>query len=140
MRSVICGVDESGSEDAVRAAIESCRAHGTALRLVGVVVPRLGDSTRATGGERVRRNKTVRAHLDRAVLAARSARVPATTTVRAGELRHEAMREGEAIGATDVFFVRTRGRLRAALTGKPRTEVAHVSLGRPAFGELTVAA
>ena len=55
MRTVLCGIDESGSHEAVIAAIDYCRENGTSLRLVGIVRDRLGDSTRGTAGERARR-------------------------------------------------------------------------------------
>ncbi|MDQ3867619.1 MAG: hypothetical protein M3304_12470, partial [Actinomycetota bacterium] len=36
MPSVVCAVDEAGSEEAVRAAIDFCVEHGADLRLVGL--------------------------------------------------------------------------------------------------------
>ena len=65
MHSVVCGIDESGSHEAVIAAVNYCRENGASLRLVGIVKDRLGDSTRATAGERVRRSKAVSLELNR---------------------------------------------------------------------------
>jgi hypothetical protein len=129
MSSILCAVDESGSEEAVRAAIDVCLEHDADLRLVGVVEDKFTDSTRATSGERVRRNKTVKLGLQRAVEAAREAGVRATTTIRAGAVLNELLAEADAVGSGELLFVRTRGRIGAALARKPRRELAHVSLG-----------
>ena len=139
MPCVVCVVDESGTEEAVRAAIDFCLEHVADLRLVGIVEDKLTDSNRA-GGERVRRNKTVKLRLHRAVEAARSANVPATTTIRAGNVMKELLTEADAVGSGELFFVRTRGRIQAALTSKPRSEAAHVSLGASNVRELARAA
>jgi hypothetical protein len=140
MPCVVCAVDESGSEEAVRAAIDFCLEHAADLRLVGIVEDKFTDSTRATGGERVRRNKWVNLGLHRATEAARRAGVRATTTIRAGNMMKELLAEADAVGSRELFFARTRGRIRAALTGKPRRETAHVSLGASAGRERAKAA
>jgi hypothetical protein len=140
MSYVVCAVDESGSEEAVQAAIDVCLEHSADLRLVGIVEDRLTDSTRATGGERVRRNKTVKFGLNRAIEAARNAGVFATTTIRAGDLTKELLAEADAVGSGELFFVRKRGRIGAALTRKPRRELAHVSVGASTVAELAKAA
>jgi hypothetical protein len=140
MPSVVCAIDESGSEEAVRAAIDFCLEHAADLRLVGLVEDKLTDSTRATGGERVRRNKTVKLRLHGAAEAARRAGVLATTTIRAGNVMKELLAEADAVGSGEILFVRTRGRIRATLAGKPWREAAHVSLGASTVGELAKAA
>jgi hypothetical protein len=140
MLRALCGLDESGSSEAVRAAIEYCREHRADLRLVGVVQHELGDSTRGTAGERVRRSMTVRFELERAAQAARAAGVTATTTLRAGNPVHELLREVVAMGSAEVFYVRTRGAIRAALTGQPRREAVHISVGTPINEQIAVAA
>jgi hypothetical protein len=140
MAGVVCGVDEAGGAEAVRAAVDFCSEHDVDLRLVGIVEDKLTDSTRATGGERVRRYKMVSLGLARAAAAAREAGVVATTTVRAGKPMGELLREAKAVGSGELFFVRRRGRLRAALARKPRRELAHVSLAAPTVAELAQAA
>jgi hypothetical protein len=140
MSYVLCAVDESGSEEAVRAAIEFCLDGIADLKLVGIVEDKLTDSTRATAGERVRRYKMVSLGLDRAAEAARRAGVAATTTVRAGSAIEELAREADAVGSGELFFIRTRGRIGAALARKPRRELAHVSLGAATVAELAKAA
>ena len=59
MHTVLCGIDESGSPEAVRAAVDYCRERQADLRLVGLIRHKLSDSTRGTAGERVRRSKAV---------------------------------------------------------------------------------
>lgn len=140
MPGVVCAVDEAGGAEAVRAALAFCSEHEVGLRLVGIVEDKLTDSTRATGGERVRRNKLVSLGLVRAKEAARAAGVPATTTVRAGNPMEELLREAEAVGSGELFFVRRRGPISAALARKPRRELAHVSLGAPTVAKLAKAA
>jgi hypothetical protein len=140
MLRALCGIDESGSSEAVRAAVEYCREHRADLRLVGVVQHKLGDSTRGTAGERVRRSMTVRFELDRAAQAARAASVTATTTLRAGNPMHELLREVVAMGSAEVFYVRTRGAIRAALTRQPRREVVRTSVGTPIDEQIAEAA
>jgi hypothetical protein len=140
MRTVLCGIDESGSPEAVRAAIDYCREHQADLRLVGLVRGKLGDSTRGTAGERVRRSMTVRFELNRAAQAARAAGVTTTTTLRAGNGVHELLREIVAMGSAEVFYVRTRGAIRAALTRQPRREVVRTSVGTPVDEQIAVAA
>jgi hypothetical protein len=140
MLTVVCGIDESGSPEAVRGAVDYCREHHADLRLVGVVQDKLGDSTRGTAGERVRRSRTVRLELDRAAEAARSAGVTVSTTLRAGNTVHELLREVVAMGSAEVFYVRTRGAIRAALTRQPRREVVHSSVGTPINEQIAVAA
>jgi hypothetical protein len=140
MSYVVCAVDERGSEAAVRAAIDFCLEHDTALRLVGIVKDKLTDSTRSTAGERVRRYKTVKLHLDVAADAARRAGVVTTTTVRAGDVLEGLLAEADAVGSGELFFVRSRGRIRAALSNKPRNETAHLSFGASTVAELARAA
>jgi hypothetical protein len=140
MSYVLCAVDESGSEEAVRAAIDFCLDRIADLKLVGIVEDKLSDSTRAAAGERVRRYKSVSLGLDRAAEAARRAGVTATTTVRAGNAIDELVREADAVGSGELFFIRTRSRIGAALARKPRRELAHVSLGASTVAELAKAA
>jgi hypothetical protein len=140
MSYAVCGVDERGSEEAVRAAIDFCLEHDAELRLVGIVKDKLTDSTRSTAGERIRRYKTVKLHLDVAAHAARRAGVATTTTVRAGDLLKGLLAEAEAVDSGELFFVRSRGRIRAALSRKPRTETAHLSFGASTVAELAKAA
>lgn len=140
MATVVCEIDEAGSPAAVRAALDYCREHDADLRLVGVVQDRLGDSTRGTAGERIRRSMMVRFELERALQAARAADVPATMTLRAGNAVHELLREVVEIGSAEVFYVRTRGAIRAALSRRPRQEVVHVSVGTPVDEPIAVAA
>jgi len=140
MATVVCEIDEAGSPAAVRAALDYCREHDADLRLVGVVQDRLGDSTRGTAGERIRRSRMVRFELERALQAARAADVPATMTLRAGNAVHELLREVVEIGSAEVFYVRTRGAIRAALSRRPRQEVVHVSVGTPVDEPIAVAA
>jgi hypothetical protein len=140
MPSVVCAVDEAGGAEAVRAAVDFCAEHEADLRLVGIVADKLTDSTRATGGERVRRYAFVTHGLVRAIEAARAAGVPTTTTVRLGDVTDELLREAEAVGSGELFFVRRRGPISAALARKPRRELAHVSLGAPTVAELAKAA
>lgn len=66
MHSVLCGIDESGSHEAVGAAIEYCRENGARLGLVGIVKDKFNDTTKGGAGERVRRYKTVKSELERA--------------------------------------------------------------------------
>ena len=127
MSPVVCAVRAPMSREVVQAAVLACLDRGADLRLVGVVEDKLGDSTRASGGERVRRYKHVRQELDQAAERAPAAGVVATTTMRAGDLAREALREAEAVDASDVFFARTRGRVRAALARKPRIEMERVT-------------
>src|SRR5688500_13073042 len=108
MSDVLCAVDESGSGEAVHAAIDFCVDHIADLKLVGIVEDKLTDSTRATGGERVRRYKMVSLGLARAAEAARRAGVQATTTVRAGNAMEELVREADAVDSGELFFIRTR--------------------------------
>jgi hypothetical protein len=141
MATVVCEIDETGSPGVVRAALAYCREHEADLRLVGVVQDRIGDSTRGTAGERIRRSMVVRFELERAAQAARAADVPATMTLRAGQNAvHELLREVVEIGSAEVFYVRTRGAIRAALSRRPRQEVVHVSVGTPIDEPIAVAA
>ncbi len=140
MASVVCAVDEAGSAEAVRAAVDFCLEHAADLRFVGIVEDKITDSTRATGGERVRRYKIVSLELDRAVEAAREAGVLATTTVRVGKPMEELLRQATAVGSGELFFVRRRGRIGAARARKPRRELAHVSLAASTAAELAKAA
>jgi len=140
MTRVLCAIDESGSPAAVRAAVDYCREHQAELRLIGVVSVKLSDSSRGTAGERVRRSMMVRLELDRAAKAARAAGVDTTTTLRAGSAVHELLRDVVAIGSAEVFYIRKRGAIRAALTGRPRQEVVHVSVGTSGNEQIAVAA
>jgi hypothetical protein len=137
---VVCAVGAPMSHEVVQAAMLFCLDRGAKLRLVGIVEDKLWDSTRATVGERVRRYKHTRLELDQAVETARAAGVVATTTVRAGDVVREALREAEAVDASDVFFARTRGRIRTALTKKPALELEHVTRIPPSEKEFARAA
>lgn len=137
---VLCGIDESGSPEAVGDAIDSCRKHGADLRLVGVVKERFNDSTRGLAGERVRRHKQVKLALERAAETARTGGVSVVTTIRGGDLARELAREAEAIGSGELFYVRSRGPLRAILSGRPRRELVHVAAATPTFEKLPKAA
>jgi nucleotide-binding universal stress UspA family protein len=128
------------SREAVRAAIDFCREHGADLRLVGVVEDKLTDSTRSGAGERARRYKAVGLALKQAAETAAATGVVATTAVRVGDPTRELLREAEAVGSGDLFFVRARGRIRATLSRKPRSELAHVSLASFMAAELAKAA
>jgi hypothetical protein len=140
MPPVVCAVRAPMSREVVQAAVLFCLDRGADLRLVGVVEDKLSDSTRATGGERVRRYKHTRQELDRAAKTARAAGVVATTTMRAGDVMGEALREADAVDASDVFFVRTRGRIRATLTRRPPIEMEHVMRIPSSEDELATAA
>jgi hypothetical protein len=139
MRSVVCGIDESGSREAVTAAINSCRENRTSLRLVGIVKNKPSDSTRGMAGERVRRSKTVSLELNRAAEEARAAGVPVSMILRAGSPVPELVREAVATGSSEVFYVSSRGLIRAALTGQPRRKLVHLS-GTSTNGQLAAAA
>jgi hypothetical protein len=140
MHPVLCGIDESGSRESVRAAVDYCRKNRGNLRLVGVVKDKLGDSTRGTAGERVRRSKTVSLELNRAAVAARAAGVPVSMILRAGNPVPELLREAAATGSGEVFYVSSRGLIRAALTRQPRRKLMHLSESTPTNGELAAAA
>jgi nucleotide-binding universal stress UspA family protein len=140
MHSVLCGIDESGSHEAVRAAVNYCRETAADLRLIGFVKEKLSDTTTDGAGERVRRSKTVRLELDRAAEAARVAGVTVSTTLRAGNPVPELLREAAAVGSGDVFYVSSRGLIRAAFTHQPRKEVVHLSAATPRDGKLAAAA
>lgn len=133
MTRVVCGVGESAATlDAVPAAVALCRENGADLELVGLVKDALSDSTRSGAGNKVARYKQVKFELDRAADVAREAGLSPEIVVRAGDAPRELIREAEAVGADEVFYVQTRSRLRAALTRKPRAELTHVSLAVPA--------
>jgi hypothetical protein len=140
MRSVVCGIDESGSHEAVTAAINYCRENRTSLRLVGIVRDKLSDTTTVIAGERIRRSKTVRLELNRAAEAARAAGVPVSMILRAGNPMPELVREAAATGSGEVFYVSSRGLIRAALTRQPRRELMHLSATTPTYGPLAAAA
>jgi nucleotide-binding universal stress UspA family protein len=139
-RVVICAVNGESSHAAVDAAVGFCREHGAELVFVGVVEDKLSDATRAGAGERVRRFQLLQLELVRALKRARSARVDATATVRAGDRMGELLSEANDVGASELFFARTRSGIRAALGREPRTVVVHKSLGVPAEEELANAA
>jgi hypothetical protein len=128
MPPIICAVDGTGSEEAVDAAVNFCLYHGVALRLVGIVRDSLAESARSPGGERIARYTDVRLALDRAAERARAAGVTVTTNIRAGDPMRELVWEAEAAGSGELFFVRSRGRIRAALRRGPRRELAHLSM------------
>lgn len=141
MPTVVCAVDERDGEDAVEAAIDFCLDTGAELRFLGIVKDKFTDSTRGTGGERVRRRKAVAAALDRAGDAARAAGVPFTKTFRVGKSVEDlALAEANDVGSGEIFFVRKRGGLRAALTRAPRREPAHISLDMSVVRKLAAAA
>jgi len=140
MATVICAIDETEGTEAVDAAVSFCLEHGTDLRLVGVVRERFSDSSRGTAGERVRRRKAVTAALDRAAVVASAAGVPFTSTVRLGRMEDELLAEADAFRSGELFFVRRRSRIRAAVTGAPRREAVHVSMGESRVRELAAAA
>ncbi|HEX5469595.1 MAG TPA: hypothetical protein VFW80_11175 [Gaiellaceae bacterium] len=141
MLTVLCGIDESGSPEAVSAAINYCRQNHADLRLIGFVKEKLSDTTTVIAGERVRRSKTVRLELNRAADAARAAGVTVSTSVRAGnDMRGQLLRAAEANGSAEVFYVRTRGPIQAAFTHEPRREVVGTSVGTPTDHELAAAA
>jgi nucleotide-binding universal stress UspA family protein len=140
MHSVLCGIDESGSHQAVRAAVDYCRENRVGLRLIGFVTDRPGDTTTVLAGERVRRSKTVRLELDRAAEAARTAGVSVTTTLRAGSPEPELLREAAATGSGEIFYVSSRGLIRATLTRRPRRELMHLSAEAQTNTQLAAAA
>jgi nucleotide-binding universal stress UspA family protein len=140
MRSVVCGIDESGSHEAVTAAVNHCRENRTSLRLVGIVRDKLSDTTTVIAGERIRRSKTVRLELNRAAEAARAAGVPVSMILRAGNPVPELIREAAATGSGEVFYVGSRGLIRAALTRQPRRELMHLSESTPTNEQLAAAA
>jgi hypothetical protein len=140
MRSVVCGIDESSSHEAVAAAVNYCRENRTSLRLVGIVKDRLGDSTRGTAGERARRSKAVSLELNHAAETARAAGVPVSMILRAGNPLVEFLREAAATGSGEVFYVSTRGLVRAALTRQPRKALTHLSATSPSGGRLAAGA
>jgi len=131
MPRVVCAVDGGweASHTAVQAAVAFCRERGCDLELVGVVKDSLLDSTRGTPGERMRRFHQVTFDLTRAVEIARTAGVETSTAVRAGDLVREVLAEARAAQAEEAFFARRHNRLTAALRGKPRIELEHVTLG-----------
>ena len=140
MHTVLCGIDESGSPEAVRAAVDYCRERQADLRLVGLIRHELSDSTRGTAGERVRRSKTVSLELNRAAEAARAAGVPVSMILRAGNPMLALLREAAATDSGDVFYVRSRGLIRAAVTRQPRRELMHLSSTTPTTRRLAAAA
>jgi universal stress protein family protein len=137
---VLCGIDESGSPEAVRAAIDSSRKRGADLRLVGIVRERFSDSTRSLAGERVRRHKQVKLALERAAETARTAGLSVVTTIRGGDPARELAQEADAIGSGELFYVRSRGPIRAILSRRPRRELVHIAAATPSFVELSKAA
>jgi Universal stress protein family len=140
MATVVCAVDEREGAEAVHAAVDFCLEHGADLRLVGVVRDRFTDSSRGTAGERVRRRNAVHTALERAADAARAAGVPVTSTVRLGRVENELLAEANAVGSGEFFFVRTRSPIRATVTGAPRRELVHISMGESLVREFAAAA
>ena len=129
MTRVICGVGESPATlDAVPAAVAFCRETGDELELVGLVKDTLSDSTRSGAGNKVARYKRVKFELDRAAEMVREAGLSPEIVVRAGDAPGGLVREAQAVGADEIFYVNARGRIRSALTRKPRAELVHVSL------------
>jgi hypothetical protein len=104
------------------------------------VKDKLSDSTRGMAGERVRRSKTVSLELNRAAEAARAAGVPVSMILRAGNPVPELVREAAATGSGEVFYVSSRGLIRAALTRQPRRTLTHLSQSTPTNGQLAAAA
>jgi nucleotide-binding universal stress UspA family protein len=140
MPPIICAVDEAGSEDAVDAAIEFCREHDVGLRLVGIVRDNLAESTRSPNGERIARYTNVKLALDRAAERACQAGVAVTTNIRAGDPLHELVQEADAAGSGELFFVRSRSRIGAALRRAPKRELAHLSMAPSTVRRLARAA
>jgi hypothetical protein len=140
MATVVCAVDDTAGAEAVDAAVDFSLEHGTDLRLVGVVKDKLSDSTRGTAGERIRRRNAVDAALLAAARVARAAGVPFTMTVRLGRVEEEVSAEADGVGSGELFFVRTRNPIRAAITGAPRREAVHISRGESSVRELAAAA
>jgi len=140
MHPVLCGIDESGSREAVRAAFDYCRKNRGNLKLVGVSSTSSATPRAERRGERVRRSKTVRLELDRAAEKARAAGVTVSTTLRAGNPVAELLREAAATGSGEVFYVSSRGLIRAALTRQPWRELRHISATTPTNRQLAAAA
>jgi hypothetical protein len=140
MATVVCAVDDREGAEAVHAAVDFCLEHGADLRLVGVVRDRFTDSSRGTAGQRVRRRNAVHTALERAADIARTAGVTVTTTVRLGRVENALLAEANAVGSGEFFFVRTRSRIRAAVTGTPRREAVHVAMGESTVRQLAAAA
>lgn len=134
MARVLCAVDDSpAAGEAVRAAIAFCREHGAALKLVGVVKPSIFDPPQPSSGERVRRFNQVQFALARAAEVAREGALESEITVRAGDPAKELLREADATLTEEVFLARSRNRLTAWLTRRPRITVTRVTVaaGRP---------
>jgi hypothetical protein len=140
MATVVCAVDDTEGAEAVEAAVGFCLEHRTDLRLVGVLKDKFTDSSRGTAGERVRRRKAVTTALERAADLARDAGVRVSTTVRLGRVEKELLAEADAVGSGELFFVRTRSPIRAAVTGASRREIVHISMGASIVRELAAAA
>jgi hypothetical protein len=140
MATVVCAVDETEGVEAVDAGVNFCLEQEADLRLVGVVKDKFTDSSRGTAGERVRRRKAVTTALERATDVARAAGVRFSTTVRLGRVEEELLAEADAVGSGELFFVRTRSPIRAAITGAPRREMVHISMGASMVRELAAAA
>jgi hypothetical protein len=130
MARVLCAVDSSpAGREAVRAAVAFCREHNADLELVGVVKEKsFFDVPQPSYGERVRGHKQVQYELTRAAEIAREAGLSPGITIRSGKLRKELLREAEATMAEEVFLARSRGWIRAALTGHARVTVVQVTL------------
>ncbi len=64
----------------------------------------------------------------------------ASTTLRAGNPVHELLREAVVTGPAEVFYVRTRGPILAALTRQPRREVVRSSVGTQIDEQIAIAA
>jgi hypothetical protein len=140
MPPVVCAIDETGSDEAVEAALDFCLDHEAPLRLVGIVRDSLVESARSPSGERIRRHRDVRLALDRAAVRAEAAGIAVTTNIRAGDPMRELMQEADAAGSGELFLVRSRGRIRAALGREPRRELAHLSMGASTVRRLARAA
>ena len=83
----------------------------------------------------------MKSELERAAESARTAGVTVTTAIRAGEAICELLREADATGSTELFYVRSRGPIRAAFTRQPRRElVVQVRAATANVGELATAA
>jgi hypothetical protein len=131
MPTALCAID--GIDTARRAArtvAVHCRERGTPLTFVGVVpTARLAASDHAVG-DRILRLRRIQDALAQALREARAVGVEADVCLRAGDVEAEARRVADAVGASDLFLPHERGRLAAALTRRPRSELRHIALER----------
>jgi hypothetical protein len=127
MPPVLCLVDGPASREAVGAAVEFCRKHGSELELLGVVKDKRG---RLRRGVKVRAAQfhAVRLELQRMEAAALGASEPVRVAIRVGDPIVELLREAADIAAVELFLFQTQSGLRAAVGGGSRGELVHVSL------------